>query len=590
MGSLLAVLSPEGREAPDAIARMAEASPHRGGPADTASIGRATVAATSRPDSPDGWVAVGPDLAVAVSGVLDNRAELHEAWFPDGPGDPAHVVAAGIRREGVEAAARRMRGVFGVAVTDGRKLWAFRDHVGFHPLVYRQDAGGLFVGAEPKGVVAGAGVERKPDFDALSRLFFGAPEDMASAIAGVTRLPSATVLEGDGGRTALRRYWDPESLLEKGGVEPTEIRERFHGLMEQAVGRCLAGGDVVSLSGGVDSPAVAAFAAPIHRGRRGAPLPALSAVFPDHPSVDESRYVETVARELGLRLHTFAPKARPTDGLADWVRLFDGPVPIVAFGQVFEFLEVARELGFRNVLSGEIQEFVFEMRREVLPHLVARGRLVPALRHARARRARGDRAGKLARRAVAGVVPAGLRAGLRSIRRGSTYGLPPWVDAEVVERHRHDGAASWRADQLVAFGGSGLSLSADDTIQQVAGVRERRPFADVDLWEFALGLRAEVKHADPGPKALMRDLLRGTVPDLILDRRDKTVFDSYINASIDYRALRRWLVDPPGPPLPGVRYELLAARLEREEMTLPEFMWAKDLAGVHAFLSEWESG
>jgi hypothetical protein len=129
-------------------------------------------------------------------------------------------------------------------------------------------------------------------------------------------------------------------------------------------------------------------------------------------------------------------------------------------------------------------------------------------------------------------------------------------------------------------------MEADDIVQEVCGVRTRRPWADVDLWEFFLRLPAEVKFPDTQSKGLVRRLLRGRVPDAILDRRDKTVFDESIVARIDYPTLRRWLIDPKDR-LNGVRYDVLRRRLEQEDLSVGEFVRAKDLAGVHAFLSQW---
>jgi Asparagine synthase len=117
-------------------------------------------------------------------------------------------------------------------------------------------------------------------------------------------------------------------------------------------------------------------------------------------------------------------------------------------------------------------------------------------------------------------------------------------------------------------------------------VRTRRPWADVDLWEFFLSLPVETKFPDNESKTLVRRLLRGRVPTAILKRRDKTVFDESIMAHVDYQTLRRWLVQPEYR-LTGVRYDLLEERLDRQSLDLSEFMWAKDLASVHAFLSLW---
>jgi hypothetical protein len=117
-------------------------------------------------------------------------------------------------------------------------------------------------------------------------------------------------------------------------------------------------------------------------------------------------------------------------------------------------------------------------------------------------------------------------------------------------------------------------------------MRVRRPFADVDLWEFFLSLPAEQKFPANETKGLVRRLLRGRVPDSILDRTDKTHFNDYIMASVDYVELGRWLREPQ-VRIRGVDYRALADRLDAKDLSLAEYIWAKDLAGVHAFLDLW---
>ena len=117
-------------------------------------------------------------------------------------------------------------------------------------------------------------------------------------------------------------------------------------------------------------------------------------------------------------------------------------------------------------------------------------------------------------------------------------------------------------------------------------MRVRRPWTDVDLFELFLSLPAEQKFPDTQGKSLVKRLLRGRVPDAILDRRDKTVFDEALLAQIDYATLRRYLADPPYR-LDGVDYEALSGRLRREELAAPDYHYARQLAGVHAFLGQW---
>ena len=79
-------------------------------------------------------------------------------------------------------------------------------------------------------------------------------------------------------------------------------------------------------------------------------------------------------------------------------------------------------------------------------------------------------------------------------------------------------------------------MEADEIMQNLCGIRTRRPWADVDLWEFFISLPAEDKAPEHGRKKLVRKLLRGKVPDVILDRKHKTGFDESILARVDYDA------------------------------------------------------
>jgi asparagine synthetase B (glutamine-hydrolysing) len=361
--------------------------------------------------------------------------------------------------------------------------------------------------------------------------------------------------------------------------------------MTQAVRRNLTGADVVSLSGGLDSPTVAAFAAQEHLRLSGQPLAALSAVYPDQPDVDESPWIEETAAFLGLPLHTYRRTADLLSGLQEWTRLFDGPVPTIALNDAKEHYGTAAALGFRGMLTGELAEFLVDQRRYLPSHLL-RSRKWKAVRNAyRAQRSRGVSAVSFARQLTQSFTPLPLEK-LRIRVKGPvrSVGLPPWVDADRVtradvsklERPRD----RWRTSQLTALIGPGLTMEADEVCQEICGVMSRRPWADVDLFEFFLSLPADVKYMGQRRKDLIRTLMRGRVPDTVLDRPTKTLFNASIMARIEYGELRRWLIDPP-VRVRSIDYETLKDRLEHEGMDLIEYQWAKDLACVHAFLALW---
>src|SRR4029453_2319068 len=158
------------------------------------------------------------------------------------------------------------------------------------------------------------------------------------------------------GPVGTRPYWDPESLRETARLSAADAAERFRHLLDQAVRRALTGHDVVSLSGGIDSPPIATFAARGDVRRGGRPIPAVSAVYPSFPESDESHYIELVAAALKLPLHTYEPGPQRLEGLEDGVALSHSPWSTWSPEGTAERCLHAQRLGSRTILSGQFAE------------------------------------------------------------------------------------------------------------------------------------------------------------------------------------------------------------------------------------------
>src|SRR4029077_9856554 len=117
-----------------------------------------------------------------------------------------------------------------------------------------------------------------------------------------------------------------------------------------------------------------------------------------------------------------------------------------------------------------------------------------------------------------------------------------WVSQQIGSFGGSSGGVS---HEIVSLRGASETLAADEVVAAIHGVDVRRPFVDVDLWEFFLSLRAEVKYPDTRRKTLVKRCLRGRLPDAILDRRDKTVFGEHLLTHADYDVMRRYIADPP---------------------------------------------
>jgi asparagine synthetase B (glutamine-hydrolysing) len=515
--------------------------------------------------------------AVAVGTVDDLKAS--------DAASPAQAALEMIRSDGPEAL-NHLRGSFAAVVTDGCRVWAARDHVGTEPLYHHQSRGRLSVVSEPKQLapVLRGGLEA--DLQVVEAIFYGEDYDLRRTVyRDVHRVEMASYLEWSGTSSRVSRYWRPEGLFETARLSPDEIAERFDELMCRAVRRTLRGRDAVLLSGGIDSATVAAYAARSRRPSFERPLGAVSAVYPNHPSVDERELIELLAARYGLELHTFTPGTLKLDRLGEWVRTFDGPWAAWHPGWTEETYRFAAARGYRVLLSGFFAENVVALTRGLVPHLVASGRVRHALAYLADQRARGVPRASGLRTVAAAFAPRWVMSLRR--RRHPQAVIPTWMDPRRVGVREGARAlaprALWKAAQLGFIGGPHPAMEAYAKLQARCGVRVRHPWSDVDLWEFFISLPAQVKHPDSRPKALLRNVLRGRVPDAILDR-PKMVFNDYITDRIDYPSLRRWLTDPP-LRLGGIDYTMLAGRLAAEDLPMSEFISAKDLATAHAFLA-----
>lgn len=598
MGSIVAVLARKMAFGTAPAQQMLAAAPHRGSDFTVYDCGSCVLGVSNKSDFVDSTISKQGQVMAAFSGKLDNAVDLRklliQAGYPPASADAADVVVSAFKAFGPEAPSR-MRGVFAAIITDGRQMWWFRDHLGLKPLYYRDDPNAFFVASEAKQIIAGAGLRREPNLDAIERILFGKKsEEIPCALQGAYHVRQATTYIASIDRAVQRhRYWHPEKFLETARLTSAEVAEQFAKIFGHAVARSLTGEDVISLSGGIDSPAIAAFAAPHYRDLKGRALSALSAVFPDLPKVDESQYIQLIADDLGMDLHTYRIQAGVLDDVQHWCNLLDGPVPTIVVPEIYENYEIARRLGFRNVLTGELAEYVFGFRAHVIGHLLTHGRWKPLWRLITTEIRRGRSRRTIGQELLVPFIPGRIANWYLRVRgRDHRKWIPDWINHRRVKEapYRPDlfpgGRSRWSEQQLLAFKGSTLLDEADELCADLNGITVRRPFADIDLWEFFLSLRAEVKFPDLRLKTLIRGLLRGKLPDAILQRRDKTVFNDHLMSQVDYPLLRQFLVKP-NHPIDGIDYQRLAARIEHKQLSLFDWMWASNLVRIHAFLNLW---
>jgi asparagine synthase (glutamine-hydrolysing) len=262
---------------------------------------------------------VDDDLAFTAAARLDGRDALCDALaipsdersrVPDG-----RLVFLAYRRWGRECV-RRLAGDWAFAAWERkrRRLLLARDAFGQTGLYYHASPSCFVFATTLHGLFAMPGIPRGLDELGLAKHIVPLADDGASTVwQHVWRLPPGHLLVHDENGTVVDRYWRPEAIPELRLHSDAEYVEAFLAAYQTAVReRLRATGPIgISLSGGLDSPSVAALAAhALARERRS--LIALT-MLPRHAEAaelagasrmaDEWPHAHRVAEQVGITDH-----------------------------------------------------------------------------------------------------------------------------------------------------------------------------------------------------------------------------------------------------------------------------------------------
>ncbi len=580
MGAIGGMIGSGAEEGTRLLSSALSASP-RGGELQVSHRGGVAIGVTGG-GLDDGYLSDGKGWSVAVTGFVDSVGD------EDRPAQPAESISRAMDLLGVQAATT-VTGDFNCVATDGRRLIAFRDHLGTDGMFVGTNDRTTAIMSEPKQVVSALERRRTADIDALVSGFFSqwkSEDDVPCAVRGVDRVPRGHIIEATSdGWSRLTRVWDPSETVEKSKLSAAQAKEAAWEMIRVAVERSVGGPTAVSLSGGIDSTLIAAALASVDPGEK---IGAVSAIYPESPTVDESSYISETASYLGIDSVTYESRGESLDDLESWVDKFDGPTHGLGVHAINDLNVVAASAGYRTILSGEMAELVYDLREHAIGSMFLRGRFQPAIRNLRQLRSRGLPWPSLARMVGSTLTPQPLA--LAYSRRQPIDPPTSWLDPSFMpglqrrwDFERPPNRRWGDIQQFFATGPSYAGLELSTLMGDLAGVRTRRPLVDRELWSFFLSLPPEVKFPDAWTKSLVRRSLAGHAPDSVVWRTDKTVFDEDSKRNVDYQWLLSRLHD--GFQLPGVHYEELFRRIESKEMSSFELSATRNLASIHAFVA-----
>jgi asparagine synthase (glutamine-hydrolysing) len=439
-----------------------------------------------------------------------------------------------------------LRGMFAFAIWNQKtkELFVARDRLGVKPLYYvHADDGSFYFASEIKALLAANAIRPSlniaslPDYLA-NRSTCGA----ATLYAGVRRLAPGHCLRWKDGKVEIACYWDarPGEPGEDSGRSTSDYVDEWRELFRTSV-RLRLMADVplgLFLSGGIDSSAIAG----VMSGMVSEPIKTFSVAFND-AGANELEYARLAARAFGTDHHEVL--IEPSDFAAALPHLIwheDEPIAHSASVPLYFVSQVAQR-HVKVVLTGEGSDELlagYYRYRTTLVNLAA-GRIYNRFSTEGIRRMVRGVAGGLAPASIARKLPRtflwrspdidalyfdnfavfshGMQQQLFS--RELSAQLQD-VNPYAGMRHYFDAPASTSLLNRLLYADMKTYLQEllmkQDQMSMAASIESRVPFLDHKLVEFSTALPDRLKLRGWTTKYVLREAMKGLVPDSILKR------------------------------------------------------------------------
>ena len=455
-----------------------------------------------------------------------------------------------------------LNGIFAFGVYDEEKdtLFLARDRLGVKPLYFAEYGGCFYFASEVKGILAGSGMPARLSRDGM---FYLSPVTLptSAVLDGIRQLRPAERATVTREGLRLSRYWEL-TAAEPVGTRASAI-ENTRTLVTDAVRRQLVSDVPLAtlLSGGLDSSVITALAAEEYR-KEGKQLASYSFEYEDNksyaptlfqPNRDDD-YAAALAAELGTEHRVLtAPTAEVARLLPEAARMRDLPGQADVDSSLLYF---CGEIKKRHtvVLSGECADEIFGGYPWFYrPEMLARGHF-PWIHDETARASLFDPA-------IAGIAEGRER--LCEVTRQAIAETPLTGYENAEER-----GARIATYLSVTYFMTNL-LARKDRMSMARGLEVRVPFADHRILEYIYNLPWHLKFEGGVEKALLRNAMRGILPERILTRKKSPYpkthdprYEALVREMLDRR-----LADPACRLAPLLDRRRLDALLSGEDVT-----------------------
>ncbi len=502
---------------------------------------------------------------------VELRDELRQLGYQFRSSGDSEVLLAAYREWGRECLAK-LNGMWAFVIYDRRKrrLFGSRDRFGVKPLYYSRDNRVIQFASEIKALRASGYRRTGINWRIASRFLLEGRLDshQETFYEGIEQVPPGSGFEvGLDGTWHQWAFWSLDALPQTATPDPAAA---FADLFEDSV-RIRMRSDVpvgVCLSGGLDSTAIICAAARHRDESTGTQPESLQAFCYMAKEFDESQYIADTLAQTHAQLRQL--ETSPAELWNDVRKVLwfqDEPVHTMTAVVGYQLMRLAASHGIRVVLNGQGADETIggysSYFQDYWVSLLQQGRVSAAWQ---AVKAYTEAHGGKARARMIAAASRCMSWEMYKIARYRTWAQArrharirenSWFSGDLTQHFISEdippssAALSTALKQSVVSAPLPLYLRIEDRNSMAHSVEARLPFLDYRLVSFVCGLPDEWKVRGPWNKYVLREGMKGRIPESVRSRVDKMGFPT---------ASKKWFAHDLYEPL----REILASRTLRD--------------------------
>jgi len=498
------------------------------------------------------------DLTIVYNGEIYNspeiRSYLKNKGFTFNSSSDTEVILNSYRYWG-EDCLKRFRGMFAFAiyVPSSKKIFLARDHAGIKPLYYFK-SGSRFLFSSTINAIFSFTIEKVPNKKAIRDfLIYNTTDHLDETFfKGVMKFPKAhyAVFDLSTQKLEFFKWWDNDFSGSFSGSYTQAVRKLRY-LMIKSVNKHLLSDVSVgtSLSGGIDSSSISLLISKSGKSE----IDTFSAVFPNFEK-DESKFINMLCDKHGLINHKIELDSTSIAAdISDFIKFNEEPLPTPSPFAQYKVFELAKKNRVTVILDGQGADELLAgypyFYGFLIKGLVLKGKFFKALREILQLIKGGSFTIGLSSIFFL-MLPLSLQKDYFESRTCASYDLIQDKEIETSFFSRYYSCNSlheslkfhldYKLEHLLKWGDR----------NSMAHSREGRvPFLDPDLMSFIFTLPEEYILSGGKTKFVLRDAMKGILPDFISNRRDKIGFATPENAWLRAPSMRpqidKFLVSEP---------------------------------------------